>query len=386
MGLFEIDPAMLNQAKIKVIGVGGGGGNAVNTMITSGVEGVDFVAANTDAQVLEASLAGTKLQLGAAVTKGLGAGGNPEIGRAAALEARDQIAETLRGADMVFVAAGMGGGTGTGAAPVIASVAREVGALTVAVVTKPFIFEWRLRMRKAEEGIKLLADCVDTLLVIPNQRLLQLAGDQSALDGFRIVDEVLLNAVRGICDIIIVPGLINVDFADVRTIMQSRGRALMGTGRGSGDKRAAEAAQAAITSPLLEDVAIDGATGILINITGSPDLKLAEIHEACSLINAAVSEECQCIFGSVFSSNMKDEVRITVIATGFEGNPVGRKMPPPAPPQRRTQMALHYADEVEARARAVASPAAAAPHTAEADALDEGTHLDIPAWQRRQGS
>jgi len=383
MSLFEIDESMLNQAKIKVVGVGGGGGNAVNTMISGGVEGVDFVAANTDAQVLEASLAGTKLQLGAAVTKGLGAGGNPEIGRAAALEARDQIAEVLRGADMVFVAAGMGGGTGTGAAPVIAQVAREVGALTVAVVTKPFAFEWRMRMRKAEEGIKLLADCVDTLLVIPNQRLLQLAGDQSALDGFRIVDEVLQNAVRGICDIITIPGLINVDFADVRTIMQSRGRALMGTGRSSGDKRASEAAQAAITSPLLEDVAIEGATGILINITGSPDLKLGEIHEACSLINQAVSEECQCIFGSVFSSNMKDEVRITVIATGFEQNPLPRKLPPPPPAPRRTQMALQYAEDVEARAARAASPAL---QVAETDPLDEGTHLDIPAWQRRQGS
>jgi cell division protein FtsZ len=381
MSLFEIDEAMLNQARIKVIGVGGGGGNAVNTMIAAGVEGVDFVAANTDAQVLEASLAGTKLQLGAAVTKGLGAGGNPEIGRAAALEARDQIAEVLRGADMVFVTAGMGGGTGTGAAPVIAQVAREVGALTVAVVTKPFVFEWRVRMRKAEEGIKVLSDCVDTLLVIPNQRLLTLAADQAALDGFKIVDDVLLNAVRGICDIITIPGLINVDFADVRTIMQSRGRALMGTGRGAGDKRAVEAAQAAITSPLLEDVAIDGATGILINITGSPDLKLVEINEACSLINQAASEDCQCIFGSVFSSQMKDEVRITVIATGFEQSLVARKTAPPAPPPppRRAQMQMQYSEDHPV------ARAAAAQSAVESSPLDEGTHLEIPAWQRRQG-
>ena len=384
MSLFEIDESMLSQAKIKIIGVGGGGGNAINTMIAGGVEGVEFVAANTDAQVLEASMAQTKLQLGAAVTKGLGAGGNPEIGRASALEARDRIAEVLRGADMVFVTAGMGGGTGTGAAPVIAQVAREMGALTVAVVTKPFAFEWRMRMRRAEEGIKLLADAVDTLLVIPNQRLLTIAGDQSALDGFKIVDDVLQSAVRGICDIITIPGLINVDFADVRTIMSSRGRALMGTGRGSGPKRAVEAAQAAITSPLLEDVAIDGATGILISITGSPDLKLGELNEACSMINQAAADDCQCIFGSAFSSNMKDEVRITVIATGFEQNPMPRKVPAPLPPApKRTQMQLQYSEDLE-RARPTAPmPMAAAP--VESAPLDEGQHLEIPSIQRRQG-
>ena len=303
---------------IKVIGVGGGGGNSVNTMIEAGVEGVDFICANTDCQVLEASLAGTKVHLGRNLTKGLGAGANPEIGRAAALEDAQRVAETLSGADMVFVTAGMGGGTGTGAAPVIAQVARDLGALTVGVVTKPFAFEGSQRKKKASIGINELGKAVDALIIIPNDRLVSLAGMKMTLkDAFGMVDNVCLNAVRGISDLVIAPGLINVDFADVRTIMTGMGRALMGTGYGKGDKRAVEAAQGAISSPLLEDVSINGATGILLNITGGPDLTLAEMNEACSLIAEAADPEANIIFGSVIDANAGDEVRITVIATGF---------------------------------------------------------------------
>jgi cell division protein FtsZ len=303
---------------IKVIGVGGGGGNSVNTMIEAGIEGVDFICANTDCQVLEASLAGTKVHLGRNLTKGLGAGANPEIGRAAALEDAQRVAETLTGADMVFVTAGMGGGTGTGAAPVIAQVARDLGALTVGVVTKPFAFEGSQRKKKASIGINELGKAVDALIIIPNDRLVSLAGMKMTLkDAFAMVDNVCLNAVRGISDLVIAPGLINVDFADVRTIMTGMGRALMGTGYGKGDKRAVEAAQGAISSPLLEDVSINGATGILLNITGGPDLTLAEMNEACSLIAEAADPEANIIFGSVIDANAGDEVRITVIATGF---------------------------------------------------------------------
>ncbi len=306
---------------IKVIGVGGGGGNSVNTMIEAGVEGVDFICANTDCQVLEASMAGTKVHLGRNLTKGLGAGANPEIGRAAALEDAQRVAETLAGADMVFVTAGMGGGTGTGAAPVIAQVARDLGALTVGVVTKPFAFEGSQRKKKASAGINELSKAVDALIVIPNDRLVSLAGMKMTLkDAFGMVDNVCVNAVRGISDLVIAPGLINVDFADVRTIMTGMGRALMGTGYGTGDKRAMEAAQQAISSPLLEDVSINGATGILLNITGGPDLTLAEMNEACSLIAEAADPEANIIFGSVIDAHAGDQVRITVIATGFNAH------------------------------------------------------------------
>src|SRR3954463_13639978 len=314
---------------IKVIGVGGGGGNSVNTMIEGGVEGVDFICANTDCQVLEASLAGTKVHLGRNLTKGLGAGANPEIGRAAALEDAQRVAETLAGADMVFVTAGMGGGTGTGAAPVIAQVARDLGALTVGVVTKPFAFEGSQRKKKASAGINELAKAVDALIVIPNDRLVSLAGMKMTLkDAFGMVDNVCVNAVRGISDLVIAPGLINVDFADVRTIMTGMGRALMGTGYGTGDKRAIEAAQQAISSPLLEDVSINGATGILLNITGGPDLTLAEMNEACTLIAEAADPEANIIFGSVIDAHAGDEVRITVIATGFQTRVQDHPTPP----------------------------------------------------------
>ncbi|HSR96108.1 MAG TPA: cell division protein FtsZ [Kofleriaceae bacterium] len=318
MALIEFDD--VSHAKILVIGVGGGGGNAVNTMISGNLDGVEFVVANTDLQALEANMAPHKVQLGSALTKGLGAGANPEVGRRSAEESMQHIADLIAGADMVFVTAGMGGGTGTGAAPVIAQIARDCGALTVGVVTKPFGFEGRKRAKQAIEGIERLESAVDTLIVIPNNRLLALVGTQTSMvEAFRKADSVLLNAVQGISDLMTVPGLINVDFADVRTIMSGMGRALMGTGIGTGKRRATEAAETAISSPLLEDVSIDGATGILINITGGPDLTLHEVNEASSLIQQAAHEDANIIFGSVIDPNLSEEVRITVIATGFNG-------------------------------------------------------------------
>ena len=305
-------------AKIKVVGVGGGGGNALNTMILAGLTGVDFIAANTDCQALHSNRAGTKIQLGALVTKGLGAGANPEIGRQAALEDRDKILAALEGADMVFVTAGMGGGTGTGGAPIIADLARSIGALTVGVVTKPFVFEGKRRLKQAEHGIAELKNTVDTLITIPNQRLLAVADERTTLlDTFKKADEVLLNAVQGISDLITIPGLINVDFADVRTIMSNMGVALMGTGSASGAERAMVAAKMAVESPLLEDVQIDGATGILINITGGANMTLVEVNQACSLIQEAAHEDANIIFGSVIDDDMGDTLKITVIATGF---------------------------------------------------------------------
>src|SRR3984885_14473512 len=316
MALIEFDD--VSHAKILVIGVGGGGGNAVNTMISGNLDGVEFVVANTDMQALEANMAPHKIQLGNALTKGLGAGANPDIGRRSAEESMQSIADLISGADMVFVTAGMGGGTGTGAAPVIAQIARDCGALTVGVVTKPFGFEGKKRSKQAVEGIERLGAAVDTLIVIPNNRLLALVGQKTSMvEAFRKADSVLLNAGQGISDLMTGPGLITVDFADVRTIMSGMGRALMGTGVGSGKRRATEAAEQAISSPLLEDVSIDGATGILINITGGPDLTLHEVNEASSLIQQAAHEDANIIFGSVIDPNLSEEVRITVIATGF---------------------------------------------------------------------
>jgi cell division protein FtsZ len=330
MALFEFDE--LTHAKILVIGVGGGGGNAVNTMIASKLDGVEFCVANTDLQALEANMAPQKIQLGDHLTKGLGAGANPSTGRKAAEESLQLIADTVSGADMVFVTAGMGGGTGTGGAPVIARIARECGALTVGVVTKPFQFEGRKRTRQATNGIEELEEAVDTLIVIPNNRLLNLVGHNTTMmDAFKKADEVLLNAVQGISDLMTVPGLINVDFADVRTIMSDMGRALMGSGTSVGKRRAVEAAEKAISSPLLEDVNIEGATGILINITGGPDLTLHEVNEASTLIQEAAHEEANIIFGSVIDANVGDELRITVIATGFDRSSIGDRLPLKAP-------------------------------------------------------
>jgi len=330
MALIEFDD--VNHAKILVIGVGGGGGNAVNTMISGNLDGVEFVVANTDMQALEANMAPHKIQLGNALTKGLGAGANPEIGRRSAEESMQSIADLISGADMVFVTAGMGGGTGTGAAPVIAQIARDCGALTVGVVTKPFGFEGKKRSRQAIEGVERLAAAVDTLIVIPNERLLALVGQQTSMvEAFRKADSVCLNAVQGISDLMTVPGLINVDFADVRTIMSNMGRALMGTGVGEGKRRATEAAEMAISSPLLEAVSIEGATGILINITGGPDLTLHEVNEASTLIQNAAHEDANIIFGSVIDPNLTDEVRITVIATGFDRAAKTQMIVDPAP-------------------------------------------------------
>jgi cell division protein FtsZ len=306
-----------NDAKIKVIGVGGGGGNAVNRMIDAGVEGVEFITANTDLQALRMSRAPVKIQLGVKLTNGLGAGANPEVGRKAALEDSDKIIEALEGADMVFVTTGLGGGTGTGAAPIIASLASEMGALTVAVVTKPFAFEGKRRMQQAERGVSELMEAIDTTIVIPNEKLLAVAQDAGFFESFRVADDILRQGVQGISDIITIPGIINRDFADVKATMSGMGYAVMGTATANGARRATEAAQKAIASPLLEAGAIDGARGILINITGSTSLKLAEVQQACTIIQSAAHDEANIIFGAVMDEKMKDTVKITVIATGF---------------------------------------------------------------------
>jgi len=314
----QFNEDILNSAKIKVIGVGGGGGNAVNRMIESKLEGIEFVAANTDLQALKLSRAPVKIQLGVKLTNGLGAGANPEVGRKAALEDADKIIEALEGADMVFVTTGLGGGTGTGAAPIIASLASEMGALTVAVVTKPFAFEGKRRQNQAERGLQELIDSVDTTIVIPNEKLLAVAKDAGFFESFRVADDILRQAVQGISDIITIPGIINRDFADVKTIMAGMGYAVMGTATARGEGRATLAAQAAIASPLLEAGAIDGARGILINVTGSSSLRLAEVNEASTIIQSAAHEDANIIFGAVLDEKMKDEVKITVIATGFK--------------------------------------------------------------------
>ncbi|MBI5206166.1 MAG: cell division protein FtsZ [Candidatus Firestonebacteria bacterium] len=308
-----------HNANIKVIGIGGGGCNAVNRMVIAKVKGVEFITANTDAQALGGSLAPIRLQIGAKLTKGLGSGSNPDIGEKAANEDQDKLKEVLKGADMVFITAGMGGGTGTGAAPIIASIARDLGALTIAVVTKPFMFEGKKRAKQAEDGINKLKESVDTLITIPNQRLLSVANKRTPiLESFNVADDILKNAVQGISDLITIPGLINLDFADVRTIMSGMGSALMGMGFASGDDRAIEAAQQAISSPLLEDISINGARGVLINITGGPDLGIMEVNEASSLIYENADENAHIILGAVIDEKMKDSIKITVIATGFE--------------------------------------------------------------------
>ncbi|MCR4430063.1 MAG: cell division protein FtsZ [Tepidanaerobacteraceae bacterium] len=313
---FEVE---LEQfANIKVIGIGGGGNNAINRMIDSGLKGVEFISVNTDAQALYLSKADKKIQIGEKLTKGLGAGANPEIGRKAAEESKNEIEEVLKGADMIFVTAGMGGGTGTGAAPVIAEISKNLGILTVGVVTKPFAFEGKKRMANAEMGIANIKNSVDTLITIPNDRLLSIAEKKtSMIDAFRMADDVLRQGVQGISDLIAVPGLINLDFADVRTIMMGTGLAHMGIGKGTGDNRAVEAAKQAISSPLLE-TSIEGAKGVLLNITGGSNLGLLEVNEAAELISSAADPEANIIFGAVIDEKLQDEIRITVIATGFE--------------------------------------------------------------------
>ncbi len=320
-----------NQARIKVIGVGGGGGNAVNMMITCDLQGVDFITANTDAQALSISKSPVKIQLGFEITKGLGAGSDPDTGRRAGIESRTVIRDALDGADMVFITAGLGGGTGTGGAPIAAEIAKELGALTVAVVTKPFQFEGKQRERQAEEGLEELRKIVDTLIVIPNQRLLSLSGrNMSLLDAFKKADDILYHAVKGISDLIIVPGLINLDFADVKNVMAEMGLALMGTGIASGENRAVEAAQKAISSPLLEDNSIQGARGVLINVTGGSEMTLFEVNEASTMVQTEAHEDANIIFGTVIDDSMGEDLRVTVIATGFDMK--GKKEKIPTPP------------------------------------------------------
>ncbi len=316
---FELDQAYSDHARIKVIGVGGAGGNAINNMIAQGLEGVDFVAANTDVQALEANHAPHRIRLGDDLTRGLGAGADPSRGREAALKSVDAIAEAVRGADMVFVTAGMGGGTGTGAAPVVAQIAREAGALTVGVVTRPFGFEGRRRAQAAEQGIEELEKAVDTLITIANQRLLQVVNERTSIrDALKVADDVLYHATAGVSNLITVPGLINVDFADVRTIMAEQGRALMGMGVATDEDRAIRATEAAINSPLLSDMSIRGAKGILLNITAGPDMGLHEVEQAASIVQEEAHEDCNIIFGAVIDEAMQDQIQITVIATGFD--------------------------------------------------------------------
>jgi cell division protein FtsZ len=363
-------------ARIKVIGIGGGGSNAVNTMIAAGLPGVDFLAANTDAQALRTNLAPVKFQLGEKLTRGLGAGGNPEVGKRAALEDVERLAEYLSGADMIFVTAGMGGGTGTGAAPVVAKVAKELGCLTVGVVTKPFMFEGKRRAKQAEDGLRELKAAVDTLITIPNQRLLSVAGRNSPIvDTFKKADDVLLQAVRGIADLITVHGLINLDFADVRAIMAEMGMAMMGAAVASGENRAAEAARRAISSPLLEEVAIKGARGVLINITGGPDLTLHEVNEAATLVQEEADDDANIIFGAVIDESMGDELRITVIATGFGEQPAAQAAPRPQP--------AAPADQPEELRGLDVAPDGRPIRRLGLREVDE-YELEVPTWQRRQ--
>ncbi len=338
--MIDIVENELVGARIKVVGVGGGGGNAVNHMVRSGLHGVEFIAMNTDAQDLKRSLAPRRFQLGAQLTKGLGAGADPEVGREAALEDRDRVAELLAGADMVFVTAGMGGGTGTGAAPVVCEVAREIGALTVAVITRPFAFEGRRRRRQAEEGMEAMMQNVDTLITIPNQRLLAMSTERTLMtEAFGMADDVLFQAVKGISDLINDQGVINVDFADVRTIMANKGRALMGVGKGAGQHRAVDAAQRAISSPLLDDLSISGATSVLLNFTGGPSLSLYEVNEAAQMVSEETAEDENVIFGLVIDETMGDEVRVTVVATGFQE--ARQRGAPPVPAEVRIAKAVN---------------------------------------------
>ncbi len=372
INIFIDDDPPITGARIKVIGVGGGGGNAVNRMIEAGIEGIEFLVANTDLQALKRSRAPIKIQLGGKLTKGLGAGANPEVGRNAALEDTEKIIEALEGADMVFVTTGLGGGTGTGAAPIIASLATELNALTVAVVTKPFHFEGKRRMAQSEQGLRELRECVDTVITIPNERLLHTVDRSVSLqDSFKLADDVLRQAVQGISDLITVPGLINLDFADVKAIMQGMGMALMGAGRASGENRAINATQQAISSPLLEEASIQGAKGVLINITGGLDLTLYEVNEASSIIREAADEDANIIFGAVIDESMRDEMKITVIATGFDHESVEAGMTSSAAAATATQprYAPRGTDEL---------PTRTAVNQARAD------DLDVPAFIRKK--
>ncbi len=395
--MFELVDNIPQSAVIKVIGVGGGGGNAVNHMAASNIEGVEFICANTDAQALKNIGARTVLQLGPGVTKGLGAGANPEVGRQAALEDRERIAEVLAGTDMVFITTGMGGGTGTGAAPVIAEVAKELGILTVAVVTRPFPFEGRKRMQIADEGIRALAESVDSLITIPNEKLLTILGkDASLLSAFAKADDVLAGAVRGISDIIKRPGMINVDFADVKTVMSEMGMAMMGTGCASGPNRAREATEAAIRNPLLEDVNLQGARGILVNITAGPDLSLGEYSDVGNIIEQFASEHATVKVGTVIDADMRDELHVTVVATGLGARmekpvkvidntvQVAASQPVAQQPaaQPRSEQSVNYKDYERPTVQRQSHSGAAT--AAKLNTQDDLDYLDIPAFLRRQ--
>jgi cell division protein FtsZ len=391
--MFQIVDSVPDSAEIKVIGVGGGGGNALRHMMDSTVDGVEFICANTDAQALKDIGGATVLQLGNGLTKGLGAGANPEVGRQAAMEDRDRIADVLQGADMVFITAGMGGGTGTGAAPIVADVAKELGILTVAVVTRPFVFEGRKRMAVAEEGLKELKDRVDSLITVPNEKLLQVLGKTtSLLEAFKAANDVLLGAVQGIADLIIRPGMINVDFADVRTVMSEMGQAMMGTGEAVGEERAREAAETAIHSPLLEDINLQGARGILVNITAGPDLSLGEFSDVGDTVEAFASDNATVVVGTVIDPEMGDRLRVTVVATGL-GQPLERKQPTKV--VDNTPMAelnvLKSSGETDYESLEKPTIIRREPRGSEAVArkLDARTdpdmdYLDIPAFLRRQ--
>ncbi|WP_151669480.1 cell division protein FtsZ [Nitrincola schmidtii] len=400
--MFELVDSLPQSAVIKVIGVGGGGGNAVEHMLTTDVEGVEFICANTDAQALAKSATRTALHIGGGLTKGLGAGANPEVGRQAAQEDRERIAEALKGADMVFITAGMGGGTGTGAAPIVAEIAREMGILTVAVVTKPFAFEGKKRQKIAEEGIRELQENVDSLIIIPNEKLLPVLGrNTSLIEAFKAANDVLKGAVQGIADLIIRPGMINVDFADVRTVMSEMGMAMMGTGYGRGESRAVTATEAAINSPLLEDIDLKGASGILVNITGGLDLSLGEFSEVGDIVEGYASDGATVVVGTVIDPEMTDEIKVTVVATGLckaqalaqvsgsdtrggmptsrKGNEYGQLELPTAIRSRRDEKPM-------AVAKAVKKPDAPAPFQEEMKrtGTDDMDFLDIPAFLRRQ--
>jgi len=400
----SMDDASHTGARIKVVGVGGGGGNAVNRMVREGFDGVHFVVANTDVQALRASAAPTKVQLGEKLTKGLGAGADPSVGRHAALEDTDKLIQAIDGADLVFVTAGLGGGTGTGGAPVIASLASELGALTIAVVTRPFSFEGRKRAIQAERGLEELRDCVDSVITIPNERLLNTIDRTTPLlDAFAAVDEVLRQAIQGISDLILLPGLINLDFADLKTIMTGMGVAVMGTGVGHGETRAVDAARKAISSPLLEDASINGARGVIINVTGGSDLSLVEVHEASTIIHEAAHEEANIIFGAVIDPRLDGQVKLTVIATGFD-RPGARAVVPGSAGQTPVDLS-NYTSWVNGEGASrltiarrhgvgVVAPAAAAPlaMTIDPAAGQEGTapadgegaaELEVPAFMRR---
>ncbi|MDX1653898.1 MAG: cell division protein FtsZ [Candidatus Competibacteraceae bacterium] len=381
--MFELMESDSNKAIIKVVGVGGGGGNAVQHMLTSNIEGVDFICANTDAQALRTSTVRTTLQLGAGITKGLGAGADPEVGRRAAQEDSERIKEVLEGADMVFITAGMGGGTGTGGAPVVAQAAREMGILTVAVVTKPFPFEGKKRMQIASQGIKELSACVDSLITIPNEKLLTVLGKgASLLDAFKAANDVLLGAVQGIAELITRPGLINVDFADVRTVMSEMGMAMMGTGRASGDGRAREAAEAAIASPLLENIDLAGARGLLVNVTAGMDLTIGEFDEVGNTIKELASDEANVVVGTVIDPEMSNELRVTIVATGI--GPMFREEEGPVKLVQRQPKEERFEQPARSSERAAPRKTASESYSGNERNEDNLDYLDIPAFLRRQ--